>query len=76
MLKRIAVFEKGQGLCESLAAKCKTKDVEFVEVAAGKKVPPATAAVVADRGAADAAVRAAVEMGERQEGLLSLLADA
>jgi len=76
MLKRVAVLGKDEAFQQSISRAAKGKDIEAVAVKSAAKLPAATAAVMGDDGSASALVKIALALGERQEQLLELLAEA
>lgn len=74
MLKRIAVLGDVETLKQQLGKKTVPKDLELVELTGRGKAPPATAGVVSDAKHGRAALKIALELAERQEELLHLLA--
>jgi putative nucleotidyltransferase with HDIG domain len=75
MLKRIAVVDHGKAI-EPFAEAAQAQGVELVSVPDAEALPPATAAVLASPDAASRALPLALRVGERQEQLLMLLAQA
>ena len=76
MLKRVVVLSKNESLQKTLREKAKKADVQIVAADPGVAAPPATAGVVADADMAAAALALMAGLGNRNEDLLYLLADA
>lgn len=75
MLKRIAIVDGSDELFETVAKAAENKGLQAVKVTSGEELPVATAAVLSAE-ANDVALDLAVTLGERQEDILHLLAEA
>ena len=76
MLKRIAYFGKSEPQQKRLEALAKDANAQVMYIGAKEEIPPAVTALSSDGESIAHAFKAAVEMGERSEALLGLVADA